>query len=116
VFQCPNVDRSQQAILLFQSQGVNIRQRLEINGQEIFGGIPASVEFLSTPTALRRVAQWNGNVMLVHPGVLQESNVLRIQAGDTGDGNIDDFIVDNLVVVFKTRRRPIVNPGEVATP
>src|SRR2546427_9241731 len=42
-FSCPNVDPSQQAILLFQCQGANVQQSLEINGQQIFGGIPASV-------------------------------------------------------------------------
>lgn len=106
VFQCPDVDRSQYAILLFQSQGANVRQRLEINSQEIHGGIPRSVEFftgINPPVALE-IAQWNGNVMLVHPGVLQENNVLRIRAGEIGDsGNIDNFIVDNVVIVFKTK-------------
>lgn len=29
-FQCPNVDRSQQAILLFQGQGANTRQSTDV--------------------------------------------------------------------------------------
>lgn len=104
-FRCPNVDRSQIAILLFQSQGANVRQRLEINDQQVFGGIPASIDLAPLGgDRIANVARWNGNVMLVSPGVLQENNVLRIQAGEIGNaGNIDNFIVDNLVVVFKTR-------------
>jgi len=104
-FRCPNVDSRQQAILLFQCMGANAQQSLEINGQPVFGGIPSSVESLTIPdppTLLFR-AQWNGNIMLIHEGVLHENNVLRIQAGELGDGNIDNFIVDNLVVIFKTR-------------
>jgi hypothetical protein len=114
-FRCPGVDRNQQAILLFQCQGANVQQSLEINGQQIFGGIPAAVEqapfpFLSPADDTVQsfpIAQWSGNVMLVHPGVLQENNVLRIRAREIADsGNIDNFIIDNLVVVFKTRRDP----------
>jgi len=111
-FRCPSVDSGQQAILLFQCQGANVQQSLKINGQEIFGNIPASVEqkpfpFLQPNDVVISVpnAQWNGNIMIIHPGVLQENNVLRIKAGEIGDsGNIDNFIIDNLVVVFKTRR------------
>jgi hypothetical protein len=40
--------------------------------------------------------------MLIHPGVLQENNILRIRAADATAANIDDFMVDNVVVVFKT--------------
>ena len=104
-FRCPNVDSRQPAILLFQCQGANIQQNLEINGQQIFGGIPSSVETVTIPdpALLLFRAQWNGNIMLIHEGVLRENNVLRIQARELGDGDIDNFIVDNLVVVFKTR-------------
>lgn len=122
-FQCPNVDRSQSAILLFQSQGVTLAQNMEINGQRIFGGIPTSVDrdtvtvppFDSTPSTLTLFfAQWKGNVMLVHPGVLQENNVLRISTRDTGgDKGLDDFIVDNVVVLFKTRSGGVFDPGTV---
>jgi hypothetical protein len=111
-FRCPGVDRNQQAILLFQCQGANVQQSLEINGQQIFGGIPAAVEQAPFPVLYPSnivgsfpIAQWSGNVMLVHPGVLQENNVLRIRAREIADsGNVDNFIIDNLVVVFKTRQ------------
>src|SRR3954464_3097331 len=77
----PSVDRGQFAILLFQTLGVAVRQGLEINGQTIFGGIAPGVDLASRllgsavesgedRTAL---ARWNGHVMLIHPGVLQEN-------------------------------------------
>ncbi len=110
-FACPNVDRTQQAILLFQSQGVNVPQSMEINGRIIVGGIPNSVEFAALPFLVqgqvqsRPLAHWSGNVMLVEPGVLQNENVLRVQSREIGDsGNIDNFIIDNVVIVFKTRQ------------
>ncbi|MGQ0640773.1 MAG: hypothetical protein ACT4P6_08410 [Gemmatimonadaceae bacterium] len=50
---------------------------------------------------------WNGKVMLIGSGVLRSSgNELHIEArnrnGD-GGGDIDDFIPDNAVVMYKTR-------------
>jgi hypothetical protein len=106
-FVCPKVDRSQDAFLLFQSQGVDFQQPLLINGQQIFGGIPSSTDFVTipNPAQLRIVAKWSGNVMIIEPGVLQVNNVLRIQAGKDSEGKIDNFIIDNLIVVFKTTGR-----------
>ena len=43
-FDCPRVDSGEEALLLFQTQGANARQLLEINGREIVGGIPESTE------------------------------------------------------------------------
>jgi hypothetical protein len=108
-FVCPNVDRTQDAFLLFESQGVDFQQSLLINGKTIFGGIPSSTDFLTIPTGLEHpaaqlliVAKWSGNIMIIEPGVLQVNNILRIQAGKDSEGKIDNFIIDNLVVVFKT--------------
>lgn len=107
-FRCPSVDARQHAILLFQCQGANVQQTLEINDQQIFGGIPAAIGSLAglsfDHVVNVPVAQWNGNIMLVHPGVLREDNVLLIRAKELGDDNIDNFIIDNLVVVFKTKQ------------
>ena len=116
-FQCPSVDRSQFAVLLFQSLGVWEPQGMTINGQPVFGGIPSSVDFdtrtwgSGSDADQRRavIARWNGNVMLVHPGVLQENNVLRITATEMTSDNLEDFIIDNVVVVFKTRGGPRVS-------
>src|SRR5262245_12356593 len=112
-FRCPSVDRKQFAILLFQTLGVALRQGLEINGQTIFGGIAPSVDPAArilgpraeSPEDRTTLATWNGHVMLIHPGVLQENNILRIRAADATAANIDDFLVDNVVVVFKTALR-----------
>src|SRR5665213_1939741 len=101
-FLCPNVDAGQQAILLFQNQGIGIRTSLQINDQIVYGGVPASPEFVTEligdNIAYFQFGQWSGNVMLVLPYVLKENNVLQVQAGDG-----DNFIIDNIVIVFKTR-------------
>ena len=122
-FRCPQVDPAESALLVYQSQGVNVRQAMTINGPEIFGGIPPSIDFGAIPSsgtfpgqAFVR-AMWVGNIMLVHQGVLREENTLRIQAGSSGNGNLDNFIIDNLVVLFKTRRQgPVIGLGEVVRP
>ena len=52
---------------------------------------------------------WNGNVMLVRPNVLREMNTLHLGAraddGSLGglDGEIDDFVIDNVVIFYKTK-------------
>jgi hypothetical protein len=89
---------------------VAVRQGLEINGQTIFGGIAPSIDPAArilgprseSPEDRTTLGTWNGHVMLIHPGVLQENNILRIRAADATAANIDDFMVDNVVVVFKT--------------
>jgi len=101
-FLCPNVDPRQEAVLLFQTLGVSHdRNFIAINstgatGQpEVFGGIPVS----------RSDVDWNGNVMLIRPGVLAENNILRLGARASNGsllGDIDDFVIDNVVVFFKT--------------
>ena len=97
-FDCPQVDPAETAILLFQSRDVShSRNILQINGTPVYGGLPVSP---SRDT-------WNGNVLLVEPRhqLRATGNVLRVEArnpsGGTG-GDIDDFIVDNLVVQYKT--------------
>jgi len=113
-FRCPGVDRKQFAILLFQTLGASLRQGLEINGQTIFGGIAPSIDPAArilgprseSPEDRTTLGTWNGHVMLIHPGVLQENNILRIRAADATAANIDDFLVDNVVVVFKTAQQP----------
>jgi hypothetical protein len=103
-FSCPNVDLAQEAVLLFQTLGVSHeRNFIAINstgatGQpEVYGGIPVS----------RSDQDWNGNVMLVRPGVLRDNNnVLRLGARASNGsilGNVDEFVIDNVVVLFKTR-------------
>ena len=123
-FRCPSVDRKQFAILLFQTLGVAVRQGLEVNGQTIFGGIAPSLDLaarLLGPAAesaedgtAAPLGRWNGHVMLIHPGVLQENNILRIRAADATAAKIDDFLVDNVVVVFKTAQQANGSRGSTA--
>jgi hypothetical protein len=105
VFDCPNVQASEPAFLMFQSRDVDHpRNVFEVNGIGVFGGLPVSPARDS----------WNGNVLLVEPHhqLRATGNVLHIESRDgrgTGSGNIDDFIIDNIVLVYKT-------PDAVALP
>jgi hypothetical protein len=96
-FDCPNVDPGQEAVLMFQTRDVdNNKSRFRINGVDVKGGIPVSP---SKDT-------WNGNIMLIARGVLGETNHLVIEARDDAggySGDRDDFIIDNVVVFYKTR-------------
>jgi hypothetical protein len=98
-FDCPGVEASQEAVLMFQSRDVdNSKNVLTINGHVVAGGIPVSPG----------KDTWNGNIMLVAAGVLKaRGNELHIEARNLsggGGGDIDDFIIDNVVVLYKTRQ------------
>jgi hypothetical protein len=102
-FDCPGIDTRAQGILLFQTRDVdNETNFFNVNGHDIPGGIPRS--------AARD--DWNGNVAIVGGGWLQESgNVLQIGARDERGsllGNLDDFLIDNIVLFYRTRGRPDV--------
>ena len=97
-FDCPNVQASEPAFLMFQSRDVDHpRNVFEVNGIGVFGGLPVSPARDS----------WNGNVLLVEPHhqLRATGNILRIESRDgngTASGDVDDFIVDNIVLVYKT--------------
>lgn len=96
-FACPGVDAAETALLMFQSRDVDHRRNvLRVNGVDVFGGLPVSPA---------RNA-WNGNILLLEPHhqLRASGNVLRVEArtsdgGSTGD--VDDFILDNVVIVYK---------------
>jgi hypothetical protein len=98
VFDCPNVQAGEPAFLMFQSRDVDhSRNVFEVNGIGVFGGLPV------TPAR----DSWNSNVLLVEPHhqLRATGNVLRVEARDsagTSSGNVDDFIIDNVVLVYKT--------------
>lgn len=109
-FPCPNVDPREPAVLLFQTLSVtHDRHFIAINSigatgdPEVFGGIPVSASN----------TDWTGNIMLIRPNVLRENNILRLGArasdGSLGglSGEVDDFVIDNVVVLFKTKRRAL---------
>jgi hypothetical protein len=97
-FDCPGINTAEAAILMFQSRDVDHQQNIfRVNGVDVFGGLPASPA---------RNA-WNGNIVLVerHHQLKATGNVLRVEArrsdgGSTGD--VDDFILDNVVIMYKT--------------
>ena len=98
LFDCPNVNPDETAFLLLQSRDVdNTGNIFQVNGVQVFGGLPVSP---SRDT-------WNGNVLLIesHHQLRQTGNVLRVESrntsGDAG-GDIDDFIIDNVVIQYKT--------------
>ena len=102
-FDCPRVDPGADAVLMFQTRDVdhnkNIIQINPATAQQptVSGGIPVSP---SKDT-------WNGNIMLIGRGVLRETNnVLHVEAvsEDSVLGpDLDDFIIDNVVALYKTR-------------
>ena len=100
-FDCPGINTAEAAVLMFQSRDVNHqRSILRVNGVDVFGGLPAS------PAR----DEWNGNILLVerHHQLKETGNVLRVEArradgGSTGD--VDDFMLDNVVIMYKNARR-----------
>jgi len=109
-FQCPSVDRSQWAVLQFNSLGVSTYDNvIQVNGVNIPGGISVGP---SWPFETPYVPLWNNHSLLVEPGVLGEQNILHIASGSGGTGNHDDFLIDNVVIWFKTHtsNRPPIDP------
>jgi hypothetical protein len=98
-FNCPNVNSGETAFLMFQSRDVDHQRNIfRVNGVDIFGGLPASP---SKDT-------WNGNILLIasRHHLKAANNVLDVESrnGSGGGGSdIDDFIIDNVVIVYKTR-------------
>lgn len=98
LFDCPKVNPNDTALLLFQSRDVShARNVFQVNGIQVAGGLPVSP---SRET-------WNGSVLLIerHHGLRETGNVLRVESrnatGGAG-GDIDDFIIDNAVIQYKT--------------
>jgi hypothetical protein len=97
-FDCPNLNSGETAFLIFQSRDVDHQRNIfRVNGVDIFGGLPASP---SKDT-------WNGNILLIasRHKLKATNNVLHVESrnGNGGDGSdIDDFIIDNVVIVYKT--------------
>ncbi len=98
-FDCPNIDSTETAVLMFQSRDVDhSRNVLTINEIDVFGGLPASPNRNT----------WNGNILLVerHHGLKEFGNTLHVEsrtASGASEGDIDDFIIDNLVIEYKTQ-------------
>lgn len=112
-FACPNVDPSQFGILMFQIQGVQEREHtFELNGVPIYGGLPRSVEVdqrnplgSSGKVWTNINALWIGTTALINPGMLRTANslLIRVKQYETLDRR-DDFVIDNMVMLYKTVR------------
>src|SRR5215510_6349703 len=96
-FDCPGVNPSETAFLMFQSRDVDHQKNIfQINGVDVFGGLPASPS---------REA-WNSNILLIesHHQLRATANVLHIESRNSNGGSaddLDDFILDNVVIVYK---------------
>ena len=111
-FDCPNVDPSKTAFLEFQSMDVShSSNELQINNVGVFGGLPVG----PTRTAAGQVTfAWTSNTLLVEDRhkLQATGNVLHVfatNAPGTPTTNVDDFILDNIVIVYKTASRQL--PG-----
>jgi hypothetical protein len=97
-FDCRGVDPSETAFLMFQSRDVDHQRNIfQINGVDVFGGLPVS------PAR----DGWNGNILLIEPHhqLRTTGNILHVESrnsGGAGDDDIDDFVIDNVVIVYKT--------------
>ena len=110
-FSCPNINPRQTAVLQFESLGVTAggrtntqdRNILRINGINIPGGITAGP---GHPLGGGKVIPlWKSHSLIVDANVLKEQNVLHIEAILIQIGieqTLDTFIIDNVVVFFKT--------------
>jgi hypothetical protein len=112
-FDCPNVDTSQTAFMQFQAMGVGHSQNVfEINGVGVFGGLPVGP--IGRPrTEFGNTAAWASHTLLVenHHHLRATGNVLHIEsrvfAGPPPSAFPDDFILDNIVIVYKTTAEPL---------
>ena len=102
-FDCPDVDPGATAFVMFQSRDVDHRRNIfQVNGVDVFGGLPVSPA---------RNA-WNANLLLIEPRhqLKATGNVLHVEARTSSGanaGDIDDFIIDNVVIVYRRADVPL---------
>jgi hypothetical protein len=99
-FDCPKLNANEMAVLQFESTDVTVDANvMSINGRPLSAPLRKSTGFADT-------VRWTANLVLIDKGVLKPTgNLLHVEARtDTGGttGNRDDFILDNIVVFYKT--------------
>jgi hypothetical protein len=108
-FACPGVNRTAEAVLQFESRGAQAgyyderpRNIIRINGVDIPGGITPGPH--STTSGVQ-MGHWKSHTLTVPANVLGEQNVLHIEAITTltPREELDNFVIDNIVVFYKTR-------------
>ncbi len=98
-FDCPNIRSNETAVLMFQSRDVDHQRNIiNINDVAVYGAIPASPNRDT----------WNGNILLVEArhNLRATDNELHIESRNArggGGSDIDDFILDNIVIMYKSR-------------
>lgn len=127
-FACPHVDPNQLALLQFESVGVEIglgpfnygygdleapRNIIRINSVDIPGGITPGPRIKFGD---KNYGIWKAHTLIVPSGLLRESeNVLYIEAVhfEPFGGTLDHFIIDNVVITFKTLSKQTGSAGAV---
>ena len=108
-FDLPDVDPRETAYLLFQTYDITTgRNIFTINTVAVFGGIPVGPDHKDVGNN-RRINIWMSHVLLVEPhhNLKATGNVLNIeaQAAAAGGTDLDDFLLDNMVITYKTLGR-----------
>ena len=96
-FDCPGVDAGQQSVLMLQALHVDGEKNVfTINDQTLFG----------LPTTVEDKTAWAGQVLLVGANTLRaRGNILHVEARTSSGsptGELDDFVIDNVVLMYKT--------------
>jgi len=109
-FSCPDVAPGEMAVLQFETVGVSVvsatspRGIIRINGVDIPGGITPGPRQGDLPL-------WKSHTLLIEANVLRPDNVLHIESimlrPLREEATLDNFIIDNIVVFYKTRTRVI---------
>lgn len=87
---------------MLQSVDVSHRRNVfQVNGVDVFGGLPASPRREGAPLFSC------GNILLIEPRhqLRAIGNRLHVESRNPSGGggdNIDDFIIDNVVILYKT--------------
>lgn len=113
-FACPGVDSAAEAVLQFETRGAQYgykdehpRNIIRINGVDIPGGITPGpyLESMTPPMTI-----WKSHTLTVPANLLGERNVLHVEAVKFRDlrNQLDNFVLDNVVVFYKTRRSTVV--------
>jgi hypothetical protein len=124
-FLCPSVDPRQMAVLQFESLGVlsgllgkngwdvnpNKRNILRINGVDVPGGITPGPYLKFSDT---RCSLWKSHTLVVAGGILKERNTLYVEAIPSHifpEHYHDNFILDNIVIFYKTTANSLAPRG-----
>ncbi len=113
-FKCPLINMNQPAILFINSLGLDVRQRVYINGNRLSDYLNVSGDYtIGNITANSSISgnnvitnvnpeyisvdKWVTSTLIIPAKKLKIENQLKIYATDD-----DSFIVDNIFILFKT--------------